>query len=57
MDIDSDHLGIPEQEFDAVVKMSSVEFQKICRDMAVLADTGLRVATENIMQHTHACGQ
>ncbi|KAI8929785.1 proliferating cell nuclear antigen, N-terminal domain-containing protein [Entophlyctis helioformis] len=39
MDIDSEHLGIPETTYDAVVKMSSVEFQRICRDMGVLSES------------------
>lgn len=41
MDIDADHLGIPETDFDAVVKMSSSEFQRICRDMTILGETGM----------------
>jgi len=39
MDIDSEHLGIPEQDYECVVKMSASEFQRICRDMATLGDT------------------
>ena len=39
MDIDSEHLGIPEQEYSTSIKMSSSEFQRIVRDMAVLGDT------------------
>merc|ERR1712137_122497 len=31
MDIDSEHLGIPDTDYQAVVKMSSAEFQRICR--------------------------
>ncbi|KJE94486.1 proliferating cell nuclear antigen [Capsaspora owczarzaki ATCC 30864] len=33
MDIDSEHLGIPETEYDAVIRMPSSEFQRICRDL------------------------
>jgi len=40
MDIDSDHLGIPETSYDAVVKMSSAEFQRICRDLSTLSESG-----------------
>ena len=40
MDIDSEHLGIPETEYDAVVKLSSSEFQRICRDLSVLSESG-----------------
>ncbi|KAL6607325.1 proliferating cell nuclear antigen [Neocallimastix californiae] len=39
MDIDSDHLGIPETSYDAVVKMSSAEFQRICRDLSTLSES------------------
>ena len=30
MDIDSEHLGIPEAEYHAIVKMPSAEFARIC---------------------------
>ena len=39
MDIDSEHLGIPETDYKAAVKMPAAEFQRICRDLAVLGDT------------------
>ncbi|KAJ3300242.1 hypothetical protein HK104_002804 [Borealophlyctis nickersoniae] len=39
MDIDSEHLGIPETTYDAVVKMSSSEFQRICRDLMILSES------------------
>merc|ERR1719219_1674920 len=39
MEIDSEHLGIPETEYKTTVQMSSAEFQRICRDLAVLGDT------------------
>jgi len=32
MDIDSEHLGIPDTEYKCQIKMPSSEFQKICRD-------------------------
>mmetsp|Transcript_23270 Transcript_23270/g.71596 ORF Transcript_23270/g.71596 Transcript_23270/m.71596 type:complete len:262 (-) Transcript_23270:143-928(-) len=38
MDIDSEHLGIPEQEYTSTTKMNAQEFQRIVRDMAVLGD-------------------
>ncbi|KAL2917255.1 proliferating cell nuclear antigen [Polyrhizophydium stewartii] len=54
MDIDSEHLGIPETTYDAVVKLSSTEFQRICRDMSTLSESininvtkdGIRFAAE-----------
>merc|ERR1719384_922851 len=39
MDIDSKHLGIPETDYKTKVKISAGEFQRICRDLAVLGDT------------------
>lgn len=39
MDIDSEHLGIPDQDYDAVVKMPSYEFQRIVRDLSQFGDT------------------
>jgi len=39
MDIDSEHLGIPDTQYDAVVQMSSAEFLRICRDLQVLSDS------------------
>merc|ERR1719499_288863 len=39
MEIDSEHLGIPDTDYKTKVSMSSSEFQRICRDLAVLGDT------------------
>lgn len=39
MDIDSEHLAIPELETKCQIKMPSAEFQRICRDLAVIGDT------------------
>lgn len=39
MDIDSEHLTVPEQTYACTVKMPANEFQRICRDLAVLGDT------------------
>jgi len=39
MQIDQDHLGIPDTEYSCNVTMPSGEFQKICRDLSVLGDT------------------
>merc|ERR1719323_1731723 len=49
MDIDSEHLGIPETDYKTKVKMASSEFQRICRDLAVLGDTlTIGVNKENV---------
>merc|ERR1719379_53629 len=39
VDIDSEHLGIPETDYKSKITMSSAEFQRICRDLMVLGDT------------------
>jgi len=46
LDIDSEQLGIPDTEYKAIVKMSSGEFQKICRDLTILGDTVVISATK-----------
>merc|ERR1719232_1628175 len=45
MDIDSEHLGIPETDYKTTVRLSAAEFQRICRDLAVIGDT-LTIAVE-----------
>jgi hypothetical protein len=40
MDIDSVHLGIPEAEYHAIVRMPSSEFARICKDLSGIGDTG-----------------
>lgn len=37
--IDAEQLGIPDTEYSAHVKMSSGEFQRICRDLSQFGDT------------------
>jgi proliferating cell nuclear antigen len=39
MDIDGEHLAIPDTEYKASVQMPAAEFQRICRDMATIGDT------------------
>jgi proliferating cell nuclear antigen len=39
LDIDEVRLEIPDTNFDSVLTMPSVDFQRICRDMAVLSDS------------------
>jgi len=46
MDIDSEHLGIPETEYSCVVKMPSGEFQRICRDLSQLGDSVIICCTK-----------
>lgn len=39
MSIDTEHLGIPDTEYSATVKMPAPEFQRICKDLAIVGDT------------------
>merc|ERR550525_190869 len=49
VDIDSEHLGIPDTDYKCTVNMSSGEFQRICRDLMVLGDTlTIAVNKENV---------
>jgi proliferating cell nuclear antigen len=46
MEIDSEHLGIPETDYCAEVTMPGGEFQKICRDLTTFGDTATIAATK-----------
>lgn len=39
MDIDNEHLGIPDQKYACIIEMPSAEFQKTCRDISTFSDT------------------
>ncbi|KAK2983254.1 hypothetical protein RJ640_023374, partial [Escallonia rubra] len=39
MDIDSEHLGIPEAEYESIVRMPASEFARICKDLSTIGDT------------------
>jgi proliferating cell nuclear antigen len=39
MDIDSEHLGIPDTDYKSTIKLPANEFQRICRDLSILGDT------------------
>jgi proliferating cell nuclear antigen len=39
MDIDNEHLGIPDQKYAATIEMSSTEFAKTCRDISQFTDS------------------
>ncbi|KAL5339117.1 Mysoin-binding motif of peroxisomes-domain-containing protein [Aspergillus crustosus] len=46
MDIDQEHLAIPETEYAATVEMPSGEFQRICRDLNNLSESVVIEATK-----------
>ncbi|XP_067139045.1 proliferating cell nuclear antigen-like [Centruroides vittatus] len=39
MNIDTEHLGIPDTEYSVTIDMPSVEFQRICRDLSQIGDS------------------
>jgi len=39
IDIDGEHLSIPDTEYSAVIRMPSAEFQRISRDLTIIGDT------------------
>lgn len=53
MNLDQEHLGIPETEFSCIIRMPSGEFARICRDLSQFGDSmniactkdGVRFAT------------
>lgn len=47
MDIDSEHLGIPETDYQAIVRMPSSEFARICKDLSTIGDTGDFLVSDN----------
>lgn len=47
MDIESEHLGIPDTDYEVTVKMPSGEFQRIIRDLASFGDSVTITATKD----------
>eukprot|EP00386_Alphamonas_edax_P014813 GDKI01045336.1.p1 GENE.GDKI01045336.1~~GDKI01045336.1.p1 ORF type:complete len:271 (+),score=100.59 GDKI01045336.1:35-814(+) len=52
MDIDSEHLGIPETDYKVMMKLPSSEFQKIVRDMSNFGDTMTVACTKEGVKFT-----
>lgn len=48
MDIDQEHLGIPDTEYAATITMPSAEFRRICTDLGVMAESGTLVLANYI---------
>lgn len=40
MDIDQEHLGIPETEYASTISMPSAEFRRICTDLMAMSESG-----------------
>ncbi|KAI9668965.1 MAG: proliferating cell nuclear antigen [Trizodia sp. TS-e1964] len=47
MDIDQEHLGIPETEYAATITMPSSEFSRICKDLLALSESVAIEATKD----------
>jgi proliferating cell nuclear antigen len=45
MDIDQEHLGIPETDYSSTITLPAAEFQRICRDLGALSESGMSYAT------------
>lgn len=45
MDIDQEHLGIPDTDYAATIEMPSAEFQRICRDLIAMSESGPKIAS------------
>jgi proliferating cell nuclear antigen len=41
MDIDQEHLGIPDTDYSSSITMPAPEFQRICRDLSALSESGM----------------
>lgn len=47
MDIDQEHLGIPETEYAATISMPSAEFRRICTDLMAMSESVTIEATKD----------
>jgi len=39
IDIDSEHLGLPDTEYKTIIRMPASEFQRICKEISIIGDT------------------
>jgi proliferating cell nuclear antigen len=46
MNLDAEHLGIPETDYAAVIKMPSAEFQRVIRDLSQFGDSLVNSVTK-----------
>ncbi len=47
MNLDTEHLGIPDTEYACIIKMPSNEFSRICRDLTILGDSIIICCTKD----------
>ena len=50
MNIEEEHLGIPDTDYAAIIKMPSVEFQRVVRDLSQFGDSVVVSATKDGVQ-------
>ncbi|KAL3875539.1 hypothetical protein ACJMK2_033483 [Sinanodonta woodiana] len=50
LDLDAEHLGIPETEYSCVVKLPAGEFQRICRDLSQIGESVVITCTKEGVQ-------
>uniref|UniRef100_A0A0N4ZS44 DNA sliding clamp PCNA n=1 Tax=Parastrongyloides trichosuri TaxID=131310 RepID=A0A0N4ZS44_PARTI len=50
VDLDNEHLGIPEQEYSVVLRMPSSDFMKTCKDLSMFSDTLCIAATKTTVE-------
>merc|ERR1719380_459996 len=54
MEIESEHMEIPEQQYKVIAKLPSSEFQKICRDLKEFGETmQVQASKEGIIFSVH----
>ena len=49
MDIDQEHLGIPDTEYAATISMPSSEFRRICVDLMALSESGIYLTIRSLV--------
>ena len=55
MEIESEHLGIPDTSYKCHVKLPANEFQRIIRDISVLGDSCTIAVSKEGDNHTPVC--
>ena len=59
MNLDQEHLGIPETDYACVIKMPSAEFQRIIRDLSQFGESVVIACTKVLVDQLMfaACNQ
>lgn len=51
MNLDQEHLGIPETDYSCIVRLPSMEFARICRDLSQFGESVVIACTKEGMAH------